>query len=282
MGKARARVRKKLSTTTHGLEQSLLQRFVREYSLLGEQPADDLDLYVAARHAGLPTRLLDWTTNPLVALYFAASSGKKKDDVAVCALDIEAYLSEAFDLNRENLEGAIQLMPKSHPFRTGVPPASYACTPQVRGSELIQTSVQALTQSWFSQLLTDPGIIFDPKMRGPAATLATFGLLIPFIPFSPPPSHARVVAQESKFTFHPPQELLRGLCRSFFGQDDLEIAKFESRILKNSQHFQEWTIPAGSKANIVHELRLLGISQSTMFRDADSIVHELQAMYGLH
>lgn len=47
---------------------------------------DDWYWYFLMQHYGCPTRLLDWTTNPLVALYFAARSANELD-AAVWILD---------------------------------------------------------------------------------------------------------------------------------------------------------------------------------------------------
>ena len=70
----------------------LEQRMLEEFSTTGAallRASDMVNTYLAAQHFGMPTRLLDWTTNPLAALFFAV---EKQEDHARAG---EVYVMEA-------------------------------------------------------------------------------------------------------------------------------------------------------------------------------------------
>lgn len=74
-----------------GMEKSVYDELLRRSPLFDTYKRDQWDLLFLMQHYRAPTRLLDWTASPLIALFFALMSGSKAQDAIVWCLDPSAW-----------------------------------------------------------------------------------------------------------------------------------------------------------------------------------------------
>lgn len=72
-----------------GNEHLMINKYIETFPEFKSQPK--INVLADMQHYGLPTRLLDWTSNPLVALYFACNDSNQKDQDGCILYQVKDY-----------------------------------------------------------------------------------------------------------------------------------------------------------------------------------------------
>ena len=101
-------------------ERAVLDVFRRRITEYVDNPKalDEWDTIGLAQHHGAPTRLMDWTSNPLVAAYFATSAEGKGGDPVIVARGVRPSEIIATELNPDPLSaGTGFVLPRFFTYR---------------------------------------------------------------------------------------------------------------------------------------------------------------------
>lgn len=267
----------------HFNEKQMLEEFRRRYPEQSHHHKTTYEWLTLMQHYGLPTRLLDWSSNLLVALYFCCQEQPDKDG-AVYALN-PTYWERDFKFN-EFLQMQIEEETRSEFFYRLV--NSKECSldddtllngvpfSQIKKDIFFSTKFYGLStdsKEPFESLVIQTKLYNTQDMEGNPVDQVfseTIRAFTNIVPFKAPYLNQRLRQQHGVFTLHGGMYISG---EEFIKPEPMEEHPYADNSLLKIR------IPAQSKEPLLSELHYAGIREATLFPDMEYQAKEIRDQF---
>jgi len=234
------------------LEYSMTAGFMRRAAPFFTSDMTPVEKYFIAQHHGFPTRLLDWTGNPLVALYFACSGEINKDG---CLYVVEpSHIIRP--INEDWCHSYLEQPQHSEDFRKEFKRLLEVYPHDVVSTDhpYVQFTVQHITKP-SPTVTSDEVPLYNAYMHFASV-----------LPVSPSMRFGRVMQQSARFTLDMP------FVEQYYDKNGKRY--FDNVVTK-------YYIASTDKRRIIEELETVEISEGTVYYDLDSLSRSFKKIYNI-